>query len=114
MKNYLFFVLVILLLVTIDHPIIAKPRQQLLDEFITFIGQFSKVKTELASDKVLEKVSERLKLPRTAQNYINKQLATDISMDRFNTRYCVNKERNNFVYDDDLRQVFKFISQAKR
>ena len=114
MKNYLFFVLVILLLVTIDHPVIAKPRQQLLDEFITFIGQFSKVKTEQVSNQVLEKVSERLKLTLSAQNYLNKQLATDISMDRFNIRYCVNKELNNFFYNDDLHQICKFISQAKR
>ena len=76
--------------------------------------EFSKVKTEQASELVLKQISERLELSQSAQDYLNKKLATDMSMKRFNTQYCENNELNVYFYGDDLRQICKFISQVKK
>lgn len=111
MKNYFLFVLILLILVSVDHPSIAKPRQELFDKIMGVLSDSSKVKTDQEARRSLERIKEKLRLSQTAEDYLDKQFATNPKMDSFNTRYCRNKELNSYFYGDDLRQICKIIRE---
>ena len=113
MKNYFLLVLVILILVSVDHPSIAKPRQEIYNQFMTFLGDSSKVQTEQAAKRALERATKRLRLSQTAQDYLNSQLETNDKMAQFDRRFCKDRELNSYFYGDDLRQICKIISEEK-
>ncbi|MFY8352659.1 hypothetical protein AAEU29_19100 [Pseudoalteromonas sp. SSM20] len=114
MKNYFLFVLVILILASVDHPTIAKPRQELFDKVMGVLSDSSKVKTDQEAVRSLARAKEKLRLSETADDYLSKQLATNHKMDAFNTRYCRNNELNSYFYGDDLRQICKIISEERK
>jgi hypothetical protein len=111
MKNYFLFVLILLILVSVDHPSIAKPRQELFDKIMGVLSDSSKVKTDQEARRSLERIKEKLRLSQTAEDYLDKQFATNPKMGSFNTRYCRNKELNSYFYGDDLRQICKIIRE---
>lgn len=114
MKNYFLFILVILILASVDHPTIAKPRQELFDKVMRILSDSSKIKTDQEAASSLARAKEKLRLSQTAEDYLSKQLATNQKMDAFNTRYCRNKELNSYFYGDDLRQICKIISEERQ
>ncbi|MGB0985646.1 MAG: hypothetical protein ACPGVL_00415 [Pseudoalteromonas spongiae] len=114
MKNYFLFVLVILILASVDHPSIAKPRQELYDKIMGVLSDSSKVKTDQEAARSLERAKEKLRLSQTAEDYLTKQLATNQKMSSFKTRYCVQKELNSYFYGDDLRQICKIIAEESK
>ena len=60
MKNYFLFVLILLILVSVDHPSIAKPRQELFDKIMGVLSDSSKVKTDQEARRSLERIKEKL------------------------------------------------------
>lgn len=111
MKNYLLFVLLILILASVDHPTIAEPRAQLYDKLMSFLGDSTKVQTNRKAERVLERVKKRLRMSEQQESYIQRQLASDDKMASFNSRYCKQNELNSFLYGDELRQVCRIIHE---
>ncbi|WP_138631578.1 hypothetical protein [Pseudoalteromonas spongiae] len=114
MKNYFLFVLVILILASVDHPSIAKPRQELYDKIMGVLSDSSKVKTDQEAARSLKRAKEKLRLSQTAEDYLTKQLATNKQMRAFKNLYCVQKELNSYFYGDDLRQICKIIAEESK
>lgn len=114
MKNYFLFVLLILILASVDHPSIAKPRQALYDKIMGTLSESSKVKTDQEAARSLARAKEKLRLSQTAEDYLTKQLETNRKMSSFKSRYCVQKELNSYFYGDDLRQICKIIDEESK
>ena len=114
MKNYFLLVLLILILASVDHPSIAKPRQELYNKFMTFLGDSSKVKEDQVAHRALTRVKDRIYLSQTADDYLTSQLSTNNQMNSFYQRFCVKNELNSYFYGDDLRQVCKIIKEEKK
>lgn len=114
MKNYFLFILVFLILVSVDHPTIAKPRQEFYDKVMGILSDSSKVKTNQKAARSLKRIKEKLRLSKTAEDYLSKQLITNHKMNSFKKRYCVDNELNTFFYGDDLRQICKIIDEESK
>lgn len=114
MKNYFLFILLILILASVDHPTIAKPRQEFYDRVMGILSDSSKVKKNQKAARSLKRIKEQLRLSQTAEDYLTKKLITNHKMNSFKKRYCENNELNTYFYGDDLRQICKIIDEESK
>lgn len=111
MKNFLILVIVILALLSIDHPSIAKPRAELFGKISTFLGDSTVIKKDQLSKHVIADIKQEESLSIDVQKYLVGIFSHDDGVKRFNTSYCVNGEFNDKLYSDDTRVVCDIISR---
>lgn len=112
MKKFLFLVIVILGLFTIDHPSIKEPREALLSQGITILSESSKVKKSPAAKRAREAVIRTVVLSAEEQTYVNDAFATDDKLKAFHLRYCKENDMNLYLYGLKLSQVCIIASDA--
>ncbi len=110
MKNYFLLVLIILILVSVDHPSIAKPRQKFFDNFMNMLSESGEIKRDQAAKHAYREIIDKLRLGQNQKDHLAEQLKTNNSMSAFKSRFCDQGELNSYFYGDDLRQVCKVIS----
>lgn len=113
MKNFFIFVVIILALLSIDHPSIAKPRQALFDKFTGMLSDSGKIKRDQLAANTLKAVKARIKPSKSETAYLEEQFATNDTMAAFTSRYCRQKELNSYFYGDDLRQICRIIDSKR-
>lgn len=111
MKNFLILVIVILALLSIDHPSIAKPRAELFGKISNFLGDSTVIKKDQLSKNVVADIKQDERLSNEVQKYLVGMFTHNDGVKRFNTTYCVNGEFNEKLYSDDTRIVCDIIER---
>ncbi|AQP99912.1 MULTISPECIES: hypothetical protein [Pseudoalteromonas] len=112
MKKFIILVIVILAFFTIDHPLIKEPREKLLGEGVSLLGESTKVNRNPAASMAKSNISAQLGLSESEHEYVEKTFTTDDSVRLFHLRYCRERDLNLYFYDDRLNTVCKIVSES--
>lgn len=114
MKKLLIFVIVLFALLSIDHPIIKEPRDKILGTVMSDLSDSSKVNKEVKAKKARERIYDALSLSAAQNSHIEQHLSTNNSMARWQQKYCVDRELNEYFYGDDLMQICSIITAVSK
>ncbi|MFC0119982.1 hypothetical protein [Pseudoalteromonas xiamenensis] len=109
MKKFLFFVVVVLIFFTVDHPLIKEQRDKLLGEGMTALGETSQLQHSLAAKVARSEIERQLSLTETERDYLNEALLTDKKLEEFHIRYCVRNELNLYFYESRLAVICDIV-----
>ncbi|MCQ8880134.1 hypothetical protein NQT69_19245 [Pseudoalteromonas shioyasakiensis] len=112
MKKFLFLVIVVLALFTIDHPMIKEPREKLLGEGVGILSSASNVNRGPAANMAKNRIKSALSLSESELEYLEETMQTDEQLQLFHTRYCRSKDLNLYFYEDRLNTVCKIAAES--
>lgn len=112
MKKFLFFVVILLALFTVDHPTIKEPRDAVLNHGIAILSDQSKVQRSPAAKIARTLITQELSLNQSELDYLNDALGTDDKLRAFHLRYCQEHDLNLYFYGDKLNVICRIAGES--
>jgi len=110
MKNFFIFVVIILALLSIDHEIIKKPRDELFAMFSDKMSESTKLQKDKLAKKINAEIKAKVKLKEKERIHLDENTDTDVKVSVFHKRYCTDRDLNQFFYGDKLRQICQIMA----
>ncbi|WP_105188041.1 hypothetical protein [Pseudoalteromonas sp. T1lg48] len=110
MKKLLLLVVILLALLSVDHPLIKNPRDKILGKVVSDLSDSTQVQREVRAKHALTEIRSQLNLDKEQDAHLADNLRTVIGMYQWEKRYCKNRELNQFFYGDDLLQSCAIIA----
>ena len=110
MKNFFIFVVIILALLSIDHPTIKEPREKLFEQVTGKLSDSTKLQKESLAKDVRIEITETVRLREKERIHIEETTTSDDKVIAWHKRYCEQRDLNPFFYGDKLRQVCQIMA----
>ncbi|WP_105253607.1 hypothetical protein [Pseudoalteromonas sp. T1lg75] len=110
MKKLLLLVVILLALLSVDHPLIKNPRDKILGTVVSDLSDSTQVQREVKAKHALTEIRSQLNLNKEQDAHLAESFKTVRSMHNWEKQYCKNRELNQFFYGDDLLQSCTIIA----
>ncbi|MEM0515102.1 hypothetical protein WCN91_06625 [Pseudoalteromonas sp. YIC-827] len=110
MKKLLLLVVILLALLSVDHPLIKNPRDKILGSVVSDLSDSTQVQREVKAKHALTEVRSQLKLNKDQDTHLADSFKTVRGMHWWEQKYCKNRELNQYFYGDDLLQTCTIIA----
>ena len=110
MKKLLVIIFLVLAFFTIDHPIVKGPRDKLFNQTMSDLSAASKVNKEVKAKRALEQIRQQVRLTEKQDQHLASALNTVNGMYAWERKYCLNRELNEYLFGDALRQSCSVIA----
>ncbi|MBS3797237.1 hypothetical protein [Pseudoalteromonas sp. BDTF-M6] len=110
MKKLLLLVVILLALLSVDHPLIKNPRDKILGKVVSDLSDSTQVQREVRAKHALTEIRSQLNLDKEQDAHLAENFRTVRSMHRWEQLYCKDRNLNQYFYGDDLLQSCTIIA----